>query len=142
MSLLDIARARGRHRHLSAAELLAELVATRRQKDGATIAAIKYATLAEERQRQLDEAGITISGLLIDLETAREEGIRLQSALDNATHVTVVASWTRDISPGDEPTHPQGLDVRQLRTEYGTASTSPAEYAPMRLSAAAEAGLL
>lgn len=142
MSLLYIARARGRHRHLSPAELLAELTATRRQKDGATIAAIKYATLAEERQRQLDEAGITISGLLLDLEIARQEDIRLQAALDNATRVTVAASWTRDVSPGDEPTHPQGIDVSPLRARFGGVSTSPAEYVPLQLSAAAASRLL
>ncbi|MFF1341078.1 hypothetical protein ACFVYT_24695 [Streptomyces sp. NPDC058290] len=129
----------GLHRLPSRQQLAADLKAVNRQKDAATIAAIKYATEATELQQQLDEAGITISGLLHDLEIARQEGIRLQAALDNATTVSV-ASAVRDITPGDEPTHP--IDVRKIRAEYVADATDPAVYVPMRLAEAVEAGLL
>lgn len=117
----------GLHRLPSRLQLAADLKACHRQKDAATVAAIKYATEATELQQQLDEAGITISGLLEDLETARKEGIRLQAALDNATSVSV-ATGSRDIWPGEEPTHPQGLDVSTLRAQFAArpGRTDPA----------------
>lgn len=87
MSLLDIARSRGRHRGLASAELRSELDAVSRQKDAATIAAIRYATEATELQQQLDKAGITISGLLHDLGEAQREIDGLRAALANATSV-------------------------------------------------------
>ncbi|MFI8448194.1 hypothetical protein [Streptomyces erythrochromogenes] len=119
MSLPLIGRQRGRHRRLTSAEV----AALHRQKDAATLAAIKYATEATELQQQLDEAGITISGLLEDLRVEREEGSRLKAALANATSVSV-ACGVRDIWPGEEPTHPHGLDVRTLRARF--AGTDPA----------------
>lgn len=118
MSLLDIARARGRHRLLSPAELLAELTATRRQKDSATIAAIKYATLAEERLQQLDAAGIEMSGLRYDLGEAQREIDGLRAALANATATSSPASQ-REVGPGDEPTSPTGINVRPLWDALG-----------------------
>jgi hypothetical protein len=140
MSLIDIVKAQGQHRGLPAWKLRSLLQDAELRVELAEIT-------SEERQQQLDAAGIEISGLLYDLEqeraarkTAEEEGIRLQAALDNATSVSVAAG-TRDIWPGEEPTHP--IDVSEIRARYGgTASSSPAEYVPMRLSAAAEAGLL
>jgi hypothetical protein len=93
---------------------------------------------AEELQQQLDTAGIELSGLRLDLERARAEGIRLRTALDNATTVHVAAALTRDIWPGEESTHP--IDVSEIRARYG--STDPAAYVPMRLSDAAEADAL
>lgn len=150
MSLLDIARTSGRHRGLSPAQLLQKIARLERVLTRAKFHAIAYATEATELQQQLDTAGIEISGLLYDLEqeraartTAEQEGIRLKAALDNATCTTIAASWSRDITPGDEATHPQGLDVSEIRAQYGgTASTSPAKYVPMRLSPEAEAGLI
>lgn len=117
----------GLHRLPSRQQLAANLKACHRQKDAATIAAIKYATEATELQQQLDEAGITISGLLEDLRVAREEGSRLKAALANATSVSV-ASGIRDIWPGEEPTHPHGLDVTTLRARFADrpGSTDPA----------------
>jgi hypothetical protein len=131
----------GLHRLPSRQQLAADLKACHRQKDAATVAAIKYATEATELQQQLDAAGIELSGARLDLEEAQREIRRLTAALANATSVTLSAG-VRDITPGDEPTHPHGIDVRKLRAEHGTASTNPGEYAPLRLSAAAEAGLL
>ncbi|WP_405531592.1 hypothetical protein OG592_27305 [Streptomyces avidinii] len=128
----------GLHRLPSRLQLAADLKAVNRQKDAATVAAIKYATEATELQQQLDEAGITISGLLEDLETARKEGIRLQSALDNATSRSIPATFDRDIWPGEEPTHP--IDVSEIRARHGSAD--PAAYVPMRLAPEVKAGLL
>lgn len=123
MSLIS---ATGLHRLPSRQQLAADLKACHRQKDAATVAAIKYATEATELQQLLDEAGIKISGLLHDLEIARQEGIRRQAALDNATSVSV-GCGTRDIWPGEEPTHPRGTDVRTLRAQFATSpgNTSP-----------------
>lgn len=126
--------ARGRHRQ-TPAELRAELAAVKRQKDAATVAAIKYATEVVELQQQLDAAGIQISGLLEDLRVEREEGSRLRAALANATSVTV-SCGIRDITPGDQPTEP--TDVRQLRARF--AGPVPA-YVPMFLAHAVEYGL-
>ncbi|MFE3583742.1 hypothetical protein [Streptomyces vinaceus] len=78
----------GLHRLPSRQQLAADLRACHRQKDAATIAAIKYATEAEERQQELDAAGITISGLLLDLEEAQREIQSLRAALANATSVS------------------------------------------------------
>lgn len=137
MSLLGIVKAQGQHRSLPAWKLRSLL------QDAVLRAELAEIT-SEERQQQLDAAGIEISGLLYDLEqeraarqTAEQEGIRLKAALDNATSVSV-ACGTRDIWPGEDPTHP--IDVSEIRARHG--STSPAEYVPMRLSAAAEAGHL
>ncbi|WP_327300430.1 hypothetical protein [Streptomyces goshikiensis] len=127
----------GLHRLPSRSQLAADLKACHRQKDAATVAAIKYATEVTELQQQLDAAGIELSGVRLDLEEAQREIRRLTAALANATSMTV-AVGLRDVTPGDEPTHP--IDVSDIRARYG--STSPAEYTPMRLSAAAEAGLL
>ncbi|MGW7329690.1 hypothetical protein ACWGIU_14070 [Streptomyces sp. NPDC054840] len=129
MSLLDIARQHGRHRRLSSSEV----AALHRQKDAATVAAIRYATEATELQLQLDAAGIRISGLLEDLRVEREEGSRLKAALANATSLSVDCG-TRDIWPGEEPTHP--IDVSEIRARYG--STDPAAYVPMQLAPEAE----
>lgn len=146
MSLLDIARAQGRHRGLSPVQLLLKIARLERAVTRAKFTAVTRAAEAAELEQQLDAAGIEISGLRYDLEQERaarkiaeEEGIRLKAALDNATSVSVAAG-IRDIWPGEEPTHP--IDVSEIRARYGTASTNPAEYVPMRLSAAAEAGLL
>ncbi|MFI5985107.1 hypothetical protein ACIBEA_30100 [Streptomyces sp. NPDC051555] len=146
MSLLDIARAQGRHRGLSPAQLLGKIARLERALTRAKFTAITYATeatdLRAERdllEQQVDTAGIEISGLLLDLATAREEGIRLKAALDNATSVHVAAG-VRDITPGEDPTHPQGLDVSRLRARFG--GTRPIEYVPLHLAAAAEEGRL
>lgn len=137
MSLLGIARPGGRHRVPSARELqryVTELQLSRRMlKATAHRLAVENGRLA----RQVDALGIERSGLLLDLETARQEGIRLRAALDNATSVSVSAG-SRDIWPGEEPTHP--IDVSAIRARYG--SSSPAVYAPMRLSEAAKADAL
>ncbi|MFE2140249.1 hypothetical protein ACFXA3_00520 [Streptomyces sp. NPDC059456] len=140
MSLADIVRPHGRHRGATIRELHNRIEALQTSR---RVLKSNMAALAAENsllQRQLDTAGIELSGARLDLETAEREGIRLQAALDNATRLSVRASWARDIDPGDEPTHP--IDVREIRARYGAASTNPAEYAPLRLSAAAEAGLL
>lgn len=129
----------GLHRLPSRSQLAADLRACHRQKDAATVAAIKYATEVTELQQQLDAAGIEISGLLHDLEIARQEGIRWQAALANATSVRI-ASGARDITPGDEPTHP--IDVSEIRSKCAADASNPAKYVPMRLSAVVEAGLL
>ncbi|MFE9844754.1 hypothetical protein [Streptomyces goshikiensis] len=134
MSPLGIARHRGRHRRLSSSAI----TALYRQKDAATVAAIKYATEVTELQQQLDTAGITISGLLLDAEEAQREITRLTAALANATTVRIAAG-VRDIAPDDEPTHP--IDVRKIRAEHAADAANPAVYVPMRL-AAVEAGRL
>lgn len=143
MSFVDMVRTSGRHRGLSPVQLLQKIARLERAVTRAKFAAIAYATEAtdlraerDQLEQQLDAAGIEISGHLHGLEIARQEGIRLQAALDNATSVSV-ASGVRDIWPGEDPTYP--IDVSEIRARHG--STSPAVYVPMRLSAAAEAGL-
>ncbi|MGW3321082.1 hypothetical protein [Streptomyces virginiae] len=126
MSLADIVRAQGQHRGLPPRKLRTIAYNAERRTEAAEAA-------AEELQQQLDTAGIELSGLQLDLETARAEGIRLRAALDNATTVHVAAALGRDIWPGDEDTHP--IDVSEIRDRYG--STDPAAYAPMRLAEAA-----
>lgn len=123
MSLLGIARPRGRHRRLSPSEV----TALHRQKDAATVAAIHYATLAEERLQQLDAAGIELSGALWDLEEAQREITSLKAALANATSVTPRPA-IRDIAPDDQPTSPTGINVRPLWDALGIvpSNTSPA----------------
>lgn len=142
MSLLDIARAPGRHRGLSPAQLLRKIGRLERAVTRAKFTAITYATEAtdlraerDQLEQQLDDAGIKISGLLLDLDRARNEGIRLKAALDNATSVHVSAG-IRNIDADDQPTHP--IDVSEIRARFGTASTNPTEYVPMPLSEAAE----
>lgn len=120
----------GLHRLPSRSQLAADLKACHRQKDAATVAAIKYATAATELQQQLDAAGIEISGLLLDLAMARQEGIRLQAALDNATSASSLSL------------HAAVTETQPIPVVSQPASTSPAEYVPMRLPAAAEADLL
>ncbi|WP_412078980.1 hypothetical protein ACLF6K_37185 [Streptomyces xanthophaeus] len=88
MSLLHIARPGGKHRSASRPQIAADLDACRRQKDAATIAAIRYATDAKELQQQLDTAGIELSGVRLDLEEAQREITRLTAALANATSVS------------------------------------------------------
>lgn len=132
MSLADIVRAQGQHRGLPPRKLRALLY-------NADLRAEVAEATAEMLQQQLNTAGIELSGVRLDLETVRAEGIRLQSALDNATTVHVAAAtFARDIWPGEEPTHP--IDVSEIRAQYGSAD--PAAYVPMRLSPEAEAGLL
>lgn len=128
MSLLDIARAQGRHRGLSPAQLLGKIARLERALTRAKFTAITYAAEAtdlraerDQLEQQLDAAGIEISGLLLDLTTARQEGIRLRAALANATSVSVAAG-ARDITPGDEPTYPQGTDVTTLRAQFAGIS--------------------
>lgn len=120
MSLISGA---GLHRLPSRQQLAADLKACHRQKDAATVAAIKYATEATELRRELEEVHARLFGLQGQLEIAQLEGSRLQSELANASHVTVPASWARDVDPGDEPTYPHGLNVRTLRARF--AGTSP-----------------
>ncbi|MFD5678401.1 hypothetical protein [Streptomyces sp. NPDC127040] len=138
MSILDIARAPGRHRGLSPAQLIRKIGRLERAVNRAKFTAITYATEAtdlraerDQLERQLDAAGIEVSGLRLDLDTARKEGIRLQAALDNATSVHVRAG-IRDIDADDQPTHP--IDASEIRARFG--SSSPAEYVPMPLSEA------
>ena len=137
MSLLGIPRPVGRHRGPTIRELqnyVRELQLSRRiLKATAHRLAVENGWL----ERQLDTAGIELSGLRLDLDTARQEGIRLQAALDNATSVSVAAG-SRNIWPGEEPTHP--IDVSEIRARYG--STNPAAYVPMQLPEAAEKGAL
>lgn len=121
MSLISGA---GLHRLPSRQQLAADLKACHRQKDAATIAAIKYATEATELRRELEEVHAQLFGLQGQLEIAQLEGSRLQSELANATRVTVPATFARDIWPGEEPTHPQGTDVRTLRAQFAGASPS------------------
>lgn len=133
MSLIDIARAPGRHRVLSIRELhrqIAELQSSRRLLKAT---AHQHAVEAGTLQRQLDAAGIEISGLLHDLDAsetahaeAREEGSQLRAALANATSTSVPARQ-RDIEPGDEPTSPTGINVMPLWTALGIVpgNTSP-----------------
>lgn len=112
MSVLGIARPRGRHRRLSPSEV----TALHRQKDAATVAAI-----------QLDAAGIRLSGALWDLEEAQREITSLKAALANATSITPRPA-TRDIDPDDQPTSPTGINVRPLWDALGIVpgNTSPA----------------
>lgn len=123
MSLLGIALAQGQHRGLPPRKLRSLL------QDAELRAELAEITCGGLEQ-QLDAAGIEISGLRYELEqeqTARkiavQEGIRLQAALENATSVSV-ACGVRDIWPGEEPTYPQGLNVRTLRDQFAGASPS------------------
>lgn len=114
----------GLHRLPSRSQLAADLAAVHRQKDAATIAAIKYATEATELRKELEEVHARLFGLQGLLEIAQLEGIRLTSELASATAVTIPATWVRDITPGEEPTHPQGLNVRTLRAQFASVSPS------------------
>lgn len=127
MTRLGIARPLGLHRLPSRWQLVADLKACHRQKDAATVAAIKYATEAEERQQELDAAGITISGLLLGLEEAQRENAGLRAALANAA-ATSLPAGQREVEPDDQPTHPAGINVRPLWDALGIVpgSTDPA----------------
>ncbi|MFD5678381.1 hypothetical protein [Streptomyces sp. NPDC127040] len=117
----------GLHRLPSRLQLAADLKTCNRQKDAATVAAIKYATEATELRKQLEELAGQVFGLQGQLELAQLEGIRLQSELANATSESAPARFARDIWPGDEPTYPNGLDVTTLRARFANrpGSTSP-----------------
>ncbi|MFD9259077.1 hypothetical protein [Streptomyces sp. NPDC059538] len=118
----------GLHRLPSRFQLASDLKACRREKDTAEIAAIKYATEAAELRKELHELHAQVFGLQGQLEIAHLEGSRLRSELANATRSSVPATFARDIWPGEEPTHPQGLDVRTLRAQFAArpGSTDPA----------------
>ncbi|KOU17057.1 hypothetical protein [Streptomyces sp. WM6349] len=126
--------ARGQHRIPTVREL---------QNRITTLQASRYelknlvGRLAHDRQqleRQLDAAGIELSGLRLDLEEAQQELTELRAALANATSVTAPAA-VRNIDPGDLPTSPTGINVRPLWDALGIVpgNTSPS-HAPGRRS--------
>lgn len=118
----------GLHRLPSRLQLAADLKTCRREKDTAEVAAIKYATEATELRKELEEVHAQLFGLQGQLEIAQLKGSRLQAELANATRVTVPATFARNIWPGEEPTHPHGLDVTTLRARFADrpGSTDPA----------------
>lgn len=117
MSLVSRTRGLARHRGKSPMQLRAEL-------DEAVCALVALTTevdtLRAERdllEQQLDQAGIDLSGALEDLRAERAETLSLQAVLDNAT-ATAVPPSHRDVDPDDQPTHPAGIDVRDLRARF------------------------
>lgn len=124
MSLLGIARPGGRHRVPSVRELqrhIAELQLSRRiLKATAHRLAVENSRL----ERQLDAAGIALSGLSLDLEEEQQETARLRAALANATSVSAPAT-TRDITPDEQPMHPAGINVKPLWDALGIVPGNP-----------------
>lgn len=126
MSIADIVRPGGKHRVPSVRELqrhIAELQLSRRiLKATAHRLAVDNGRL----ERQLDAAGIELSGARWDLEEAQREITSLKAALANATSVTPRPA-VRDIAPDDQPTSPTGINVRPLWDALGIVpgNTSP-----------------
>lgn len=115
-------RGTGQHRGKTPAQL-------RRELDQATCDLVAMATrlleVTEERnelEAQLDETGIELSGVRLDLETATEELTAVKAQLANATAVSVPAG-RRDVDPGDQPTQP--IPVLTLQQAHGIGPVVP-----------------
>ncbi|MFG2412341.1 hypothetical protein [Streptomyces goshikiensis] len=133
MTLLGIARPLGLHRAVDEVRRLREALAE---------AAARYADLsrryaeattardaANAKASQLRDAHIRAAEATRKLHAQTAELRELRAFKANATRV------------GDLRTHPAVVETQPIPV-VPSASTSPAEYAPMRLSAAVEAGLL
>ncbi|RCH70528.1 hypothetical protein DT019_03290 [Streptomyces sp. SDr-06] len=68
-----------------------------------------------------------------DRERLETEVRALRAQIANLTAVTVPA-WHRDIDPGDHPTEPTGIDVRDLRTRFATGPVVSLHYSPQAVS--------
>jgi hypothetical protein len=126
VSLADIVRPVGRHRGPTIRELqnyVRELQLSRRLLK---MTAHRLAVENGRLERELDAAGIELSGVRLDLEEVQRENTALRARLANATSVTAPAA-IRDIDPDDQPTSPTGFDVRPLWDALGIVpgSTSP-----------------
>jgi hypothetical protein len=126
VSLLGIARPHGRHRGATVRELQQHIAVLQVSRRELKAAMARLAAENHQLQRQLDGAGIELSGARLDLEEAQRENRSLRAALANATTVSISAG-VRDITPGDEPTHPDGINVRPLWARLGIVpgSTDP-----------------
>lgn len=126
MSLLGIARPLGKHRVPTIRELQRQITELQLSRRLLKATAHRLAVENGQLERDLDKAGIKLSGALYDLEEAQREITELRSALANATSVTTPPA-VREVEPGDAPTSPTGINVRPLWDALGIVpgNTSP-----------------
>ncbi|MEU0393867.1 hypothetical protein ABZ208_13990 [Streptomyces sp. NPDC006208] len=116
MSILDTVRGHGRHRGKTPAQLRRELDTALCELVGA---ATRIGELWAERnqlEHLLDQAGIELSGIRLDLDEAERELTELRAFKANVTAVSQPAGQ-RDIDPADQATAP--IDVRPLWERFG-----------------------
>ena len=98
MSILSTARSAARHRQMSRLEMAAYIA----QLEGQNTALTAENTLLE---RQLDAAGIELSGALEDVRVARNENLRLDAAL-TATNAQLANATAKSDLPQHISTQP------------------------------------
>lgn len=132
MSVLDRVRVRGAHRRKTPAQLAREL-------DAAKCTIIRLATdivelTAERNQLEaaVDDAAIELSGAIYDADeqagineqlTSELHVLRAKVATDDAIDVPPMIRDTDN--PADQATHPDGLDVQQLRDDMADSKPAP-----------------
>ncbi|MFE0088815.1 hypothetical protein [Streptomyces sp. NPDC059016] len=125
MSLPQDIVTKARHRGLTPWQLVQKIGRLERALDRAKCDGMDLATrvseLAAERaelEDRLDQVVIELADAHVDRAADRAELLELRAFKANILAVDAPAA-TRDIDPDDQPTHPQGIDVRPLWERYG-----------------------
>ncbi|MEV0779237.1 hypothetical protein [Streptomyces sp. NPDC050428] len=121
MSIVQDLRTRARHRGRTPFQLIQKVGRLERENDGMACQLVGLTTEVGELlvarnqlERQLDEAGIELSGARQDLAEQETELVALRAFKANVLAVSVPTVGDREVTPDDRPTEPAGIDVRPL----------------------------
>lgn len=125
MSLAQDIATKAKHRGLTPWQLVQKIGRLERALDRSKCDGMDLATQVSEltaRRNEiadrLDQVVIELADIHVALAADRAELLELRAFKANILAINAPAG-TRDIDPDDQPTHPQGIDVKPLWERYG-----------------------